>query len=136
MRQVAFTLQIIKTSVEKRVIYIIFAIWDWFCMEEKICNKKLYEIINDFAIAAEVLQMNEIFKGRAEYLTKELDRRMNRYMGSKSFTEEKKQFIRHLIEVNLGMSDLLHKHQFHCFPKTKDQILKESFPCFFSKSFL
>lgn len=100
-------------------------------MEEKICNKKLYEIINGFAIAAEDLQMNEIFKGRAKYLIKEIDRRIKRQT-RKYFTEEKEQFISHLVEVNLGMSDRLHKYQFHCFPKTKDQMLKESFPHFFN----
>ncbi len=64
MRQVAFTLQIIKISVEKRVIYIILVIWDWLYMEEEICNKKLYEIINDFAIAAENLKIDKIFQRR------------------------------------------------------------------------
>ena len=70
--------------------------------EQEICNKKLYEIINDFAIAAENLRIDKIFQKRVH----EFDRHSyDCYLQHRLHEEDKK-----TIALNLEMSMELYNY--------------------------
>ena len=112
-------------------------------MEEKICNKKLYEIINDFAIAAESLQIDKIFSNRVDKLISELEKYKEPLRGWSKvlhngayelFDYQQAEIRLHLITVNIGMAYELDKHRSGKLKLHEQKVNLVTLPYFLSKS--